>query len=303
MLPCPCDNRGCRSGAVAALIKTDTESYRRQEKKRESALVLTSHFPFLLSLCYLRAAEHQGSPRPQQPEWDRVALCCWRQWWAMIVVSIPAAEPEVTAHGPEKAHTVFLVEVLCNGRRHVVAKRYSEFQALHKRIKKNCKVPDFPPRRVPNWVPKVLEQRRQGLELYIQGILCHNEELPQDVLDFLKCQPLTLPAARPWLLHRSLRAATSHGCTPQRRAEWGAAGPLYPTALLPLHSCALGGLRSPASPITYSSGVTPRILSVKPSSGGGRSPAGSCSGILQYQVPWFGELELCQLLPCNGTLL
>ncbi|POI25732.1 hypothetical protein CIB84_010517, partial [Bambusicola thoracicus] len=77
----------------------------------------------------------------------------------MIVVSIPAAEPEVTARSPEKAHTenedeevqVFLVEVLCNGRRHTVAKRYSEFQALHKRIKKSCKVPDFPPRRVPNW--------------------------------------------------------------------------------------------------------------------------------------------------------
>lgn len=146
---------------------------------------------------------------------------------------------------------MFLVEVLCNGRRHTVAKRYSEFQALHKRvrtpgstgpggalgvcvptgdlpgrhaapgpvsmlcpalpqIKKTCKVPDFPPRRVPNWVPKVLEQRRQGLELYIQvrhqraaaaprilgvlmsppslpqGVLCRNKELPQDVLDFLK---------------------------------------------------------------------------------------------------------------------
>ncbi|XP_009893865.1 PREDICTED: sorting nexin-22 [Charadrius vociferus] len=81
---------------------------------------------------------------------------------------------------------VFRVEVLCNGRRHTVAKRYSEFQALHKRIKKTCKVPDFPPRRVPNWMPKVLEQRRQGLELYIRGVLYHNEELPQDVLDFLK---------------------------------------------------------------------------------------------------------------------
>ncbi|NWY56179.1 SNX22 protein, partial [Chionis minor] len=81
---------------------------------------------------------------------------------------------------------VFRVEVLCNGRRHTVAKRYSEFQALHKRIKKTCKVPDFPPRRIPNWMPKVLEQRRQGLELYIRGVLYHNEELPQDVLDFLK---------------------------------------------------------------------------------------------------------------------
>ncbi|XP_074012677.1 sorting nexin-22 isoform X2 [Numenius arquata] len=87
----------------------------------------------------------------------------------MIVVSIPAAEPP---RSPDKAHTVFRVEVLCNGRRHTVAKRYSEFQALHKRIKKTCKVPDFPPRRVPNWMPK--------------GVLYYNEELPQDVLDFLK---------------------------------------------------------------------------------------------------------------------
>lgn len=30
---------------------------------------------------------------------------------------------------------MFLVEVLCNGRRHTVAKRYSEFQALHKRVR------------------------------------------------------------------------------------------------------------------------------------------------------------------------
>uniref|UniRef100_A0A8B9LZM3 Sorting nexin 22 n=1 Tax=Accipiter nisus TaxID=211598 RepID=A0A8B9LZM3_9AVES len=104
----------------------------------------------------------------------------------MIAVSIPAAEPQAAARSPEKAHTVYRVEVLCNGRRHTVVKRYSEFQALHKRIKKTCKVPDFPPRRVPNWMPKVLEQRRQGLELYIRGVLYHNEELPQDVLDFLK---------------------------------------------------------------------------------------------------------------------
>ncbi|XP_055573428.1 sorting nexin-22 isoform X1 [Falco cherrug] len=127
----------------------------------------------------------------------------------MIAVSIPAAEPQPAARSPEKAHTVFRVEVLCNGRRHTVVKRYSEFQALHKRIKKTCKVPDFPTRHVPNWMPKVLEQRRQGLELYIrvrshpavafgaffgvltplgtwQGVLYHNEELPQDVLDFLK---------------------------------------------------------------------------------------------------------------------
>ncbi|NXP29816.1 SNX22 protein, partial [Scytalopus superciliaris] len=111
------------------------------------------------------------------------------------------------SRSPDRAHTVFRVEVLCNGRRHTVTKRYSEFQALHKRIKKTCKVPDFPPRHVPHWMPKALEQRRQGLELYLRGVLYHNEELPQDVLDFLKvrrCQqdpkasslPL-LPSQRP----------------------------------------------------------------------------------------------------------
>ncbi|NWV55916.1 SNX22 protein, partial [Daphoenositta chrysoptera] len=120
---------------------------------------------------------------------------------------IPAAEPPAAARSPERAHTVFRVEVLCNGRRHTVTKRYSEFQALHKRIKKTCKVPDFPPRHVPNWMPKVLEQRRQGLELYLQGVLYHNEELPQDVLDFLKVRqcpqipkassPPLLPSQRP----------------------------------------------------------------------------------------------------------
>ncbi|XP_032926485.1 sorting nexin-22 isoform X2 [Catharus ustulatus] len=102
----------------------------------------------------------------------------------MIAVSIVAEPP--AARSPDRAHTLFQVEVLCNGRRHTVTKRYSEFQALHKRIKKICKVPDFPPRHVPNWMPKVLEQRRQGLEVYLQGVLCHNKELPQDVLDFLK---------------------------------------------------------------------------------------------------------------------
>ncbi|NWT03124.1 SNX22 protein, partial [Mionectes macconnelli] len=125
----------------------------------------------------------------------------------MITVSIPAAEPPATSRSPDRTHTVFQVEVLCNGRRHTVTKRYSEFQALHKRIKKTCKVPDFPPRHVPHWMPKALEQRRQGLELYLRGVLYHNKEPPQDVLDFLKVRrsqqdpkassPSLLPSQRP----------------------------------------------------------------------------------------------------------
>ncbi|XP_065544070.1 sorting nexin-22 isoform X4 [Lathamus discolor] len=136
-----------------------------------------AHFPLSFPLA-------PGAPGPSGAAARRGRS--WAGCGAMIAVSIPAAEAQAAARSPDRAHTVFRVEVLCNGRRHTVAKRYSEFQALHKRIKKTCKVPDFPPRHVPNWMPKVLEQRRQGLELYIRGVLYHNEELPQDVLDFLK---------------------------------------------------------------------------------------------------------------------
>ncbi|KAM6257442.1 sorting nexin-22 isoform 2-T2 [Porphyrio hochstetteri] len=150
----------------------------------------------------------------------------------MIAVSIPAAEPEAAARSPDKAHTVFLVEVLCNGRRHTVAKRYSEFQALHKRIKKTCKVPEFPPRRVPNWMPKVLEQRRQGLELYIQGVLYDNTELPQDVLDFLKvrrCQQDPRPSS-PLARHLPSQRPVVSFCTDPY--AWPSGSELLPNTVL-----------------------------------------------------------------------
>lgn len=35
-------------------------------------------------------------------------------------------------------------------------------------IKKLYRVPDFPSKRLPNWRTRGLEQRRQGLEAYIQ---------------------------------------------------------------------------------------------------------------------------------------
>ncbi|XP_075016736.1 sorting nexin-22 isoform X1 [Calonectris borealis] len=191
----------------------------------------------------------------------------------MIAVSIPAAEPQAAARSPDKAHTVFRVEVLCNGRRHTVVKRYSEFQALHKRIKKTCKVPDFPPRRVPNWMPKVLEQRRQGLELYIRvrrrppvafglffffywgadsparaagcpvpqrGAAPGRAGLPEGAALPAGPQgqqpprrPPALPAACCGLLHRPLHTATGHRPAPRHRPQRGAAGPLRPPELHP----------------------------------------------------------------------
>ncbi|XP_036295285.1 sorting nexin-22 isoform X1 [Pipistrellus kuhlii] len=126
----------------------------------------------------------------------------------MLQVHIPSAGPEAGAprQSPEKSHMVFRVEVRFRGRRHTVPRRYSEFHALHKRIKKLYKVPEFPSKRLPNWRSRGLEQRRQGLEAYIQGILYLNRDVPKELLEFLSLRHFpTDPKAGSWdtqLYHR-----------------------------------------------------------------------------------------------------
>ncbi|CAF99302.1 unnamed protein product [Tetraodon nigroviridis] len=100
-----------------------------------------------------------------------------------VSVSIPSFRSE---NSPvEKGFTVFRIDVLVNGRQHAVEKRYSEFHTLHKMLKKSIKPPEMPSKHVRNWVPKVLEQRRQGLELYLQTVIAENRVLPRIFLDFL----------------------------------------------------------------------------------------------------------------------
>uniref|UniRef100_A0A8C5MQJ9 Sorting nexin 24 n=1 Tax=Leptobrachium leishanense TaxID=445787 RepID=A0A8C5MQJ9_9ANUR len=73
---------------------------------------------------------------------------------------------------------------------------YSEFHALHKKLKKSIKTPEMPSKHVRNWIPKVLEQRRQGLESYLQTVIFENEELPKIFLDFLNVRHMpSLPKA------------------------------------------------------------------------------------------------------------
>uniref|UniRef100_A0A1A7XFQ9 Sorting nexin 24 n=2 Tax=Iconisemion striatum TaxID=60296 RepID=A0A1A7XFQ9_9TELE len=100
-----------------------------------------------------------------------------------VRVSIPSFRSE--NNSMEKGYTVFKIDILMNGRLHSVEKRYSEFHALHKMLKKSIKPPEIPSKHVRNWVPKVLEQRRHGLELYLQTIIMENEALPKIFLDFL----------------------------------------------------------------------------------------------------------------------
>ncbi|XP_011751415.1 sorting nexin-22 isoform X5 [Macaca nemestrina] len=164
----------------------------------------------------------------------------------MLEVHIPSVGPEAEGprQSPEKGHMVFQVEVLCSGRRHTVPRRYSEFHALHKRIKKLYKVPDFPSKRLPNWRTRGLEQRRQGLEAYIQGILYLNQEVPKELLEFLRLRHFptdpkrpggvpawreqlpAAPAACPELPYGSLCLHPLPRAAAQCGGEWCAPGPL-----------------------------------------------------------------------------
>uniref|UniRef100_A0A8B9PRQ9 Sorting nexin 2 n=1 Tax=Apteryx owenii TaxID=8824 RepID=A0A8B9PRQ9_APTOW len=131
---------------------------------------------------------------------------CWQKWQDAQVTLQKKREAETKlqlANKPDKLQQakdeikeVFKIEVLMSGRKHFVEKRYSEFHALHKKLKKFIRTPEIPSKHVRNWVPKVLEQRRQGLELYLQTVISENEELPKIFLDFLNVRHVpTLPKA------------------------------------------------------------------------------------------------------------
>ena len=85
-------------------------------------------------------------------------------------------------------NTVFKIEVLMNGRKHFAGKRYSEYHALHRKLKKGIKTPEIPSKHVRNWVPKVGTATTR-FETYLQAVILENEELPELFLDFLNIQP------------------------------------------------------------------------------------------------------------------
>ncbi|XP_061629362.1 sorting nexin-22 [Phyllopteryx taeniolatus] len=101
----------------------------------------------------------------------------------MIQVTIPSTEREEDDVG--KSKKLFRVEVLFNERKHFVLRRSSEFQTLHRKLRKIIQTPDFPSKRNPHLRTKPLEQRRQELEDYIQEIIYQYEDVPQELLDFL----------------------------------------------------------------------------------------------------------------------
>ncbi|ROL52820.1 Sorting nexin-22 [Anabarilius grahami] len=102
----------------------------------------------------------------------------------VIEVFIPSLMREVDETG--KLRKLFRVEILFNGRKHFVLRRYREFQTLHRKLKKILRAPDFPSKRNQHLRTKPLEQRQQELEDYMQVILYQNDVVPQELLDFLQ---------------------------------------------------------------------------------------------------------------------
>ncbi|XP_054989818.1 sorting nexin-22 isoform X2 [Sorex araneus] len=142
----------------------------------------------------------------------------------MLLVHILSAGPEAAGsrQSPDKGHLVFRVQVRCGGRRHTLLRRYSDFHALHRRIKKLYQVPDFPSKRLPGWRSRGLEQQRLGLEAYVQGILYLNREVPKELLQFLG---LLQSPADP--------ETSSWGATAQRGGPRRSPGPLRQPARQP----------------------------------------------------------------------
>ncbi|XP_077566574.1 sorting nexin-22 [Stigmatopora nigra] len=101
----------------------------------------------------------------------------------MLQVTIPSTVKEEDEVG--KSKKLFLVEVLFNERKHSVLRKSSEFQTLHRKLRKIIQTPDFPSKRNQHLRTKPLEQRRQELEDYIQDIIYLCEDVPQELLDFL----------------------------------------------------------------------------------------------------------------------
>ncbi|CAL1269540.1 unnamed protein product [Larinioides sclopetarius] len=107
----------------------------------------------------------------------------------MISALIPGFRQVQGNHG--KHFTVFQIEVYSSGKCHKIERRYRAFHSLHKQLKHILNAPEFPPKKVRNLNPKVLEQRRRGLEYYIQELL-KRKPVPKQLLNFL-----SLPGVSP----------------------------------------------------------------------------------------------------------
>lgn len=113
----------------------------------------------------------------------------------MIRVFVPNYRQVYAPNG--RQYVVYCVEVTVSGVCHKLERRYRTFHALHKKVKRmlgNRAPGGFPPKRLRSLNPKLLEQRRIGLEHYLQNLV-RVPTLSNQLLSFLEVPTPMSPAA------------------------------------------------------------------------------------------------------------
>ena len=94
-------------------------------------------------------------------------------------------------------YTVYCIEVFNGTQRHIVEKRYREFNKLRKKLNKVIKPhPKFPPKKMAKNVKHVIKVRQRKLERYLNAIAqVDNTELLTEFFRFLDVIPIPLYGA------------------------------------------------------------------------------------------------------------
>lgn len=123
----------------------------------------------------------------------------------MVQILIPSSAQKQCKNG---RYTVYNIEIHLSSRCHRIDRRYSEFHELHRVLKKSFQfvLPSLPPKKVNNLNKKLIEQRRTGLQLYLQSLL-KNIGLNQakELNDFLN-----IPLGEPQPVSHNLRKLDQH---------------------------------------------------------------------------------------------
>ena len=91
-------------------------------------------------------------------------------------------------------YTVYCIEVFNGTQKHIVEKRYREFNKLRKKLKVVIKPhPKFPPKKMAKNVPHVIKVRQRKLERYLNAIAqVDNRELLSEFFRFLDVIPIPI---------------------------------------------------------------------------------------------------------------
>ncbi|EPY81744.1 sorting nexin-1 isoform 1 [Camelus ferus] len=174
-----------------------------QKKREAEARLLWANKPDKLQQAKDEIVEWESRVTQYERDFERISTVVRKEVIRFENFLLSLLHPEADRAGcPGPVHfcaELADMEVKKANSRNDTCLKPSAFTVVDESIKKLCKVPDFPSKRLPNWRTRGLEQRRQGLEAYIQGILYMNQDVPKELLEFLSLRHFpTDPKASSW---------------------------------------------------------------------------------------------------------